>query len=220
MMTPPENRSVSEWDFAVLLAAAQRGEEEPKDELFRRFYPRVQQIVHRALATDMRRKRPWLMARFSTGDVVQEVFRSLLMDLSGFKGESDEAFVGYLSMVVRNRLVDAVRYHEAALRDGRRCQGIDCSDDAASRAAGPATGAAMLDEMDLLNSIFDTLPESEQLLLRGRFEQEARFVDLAKALGYSSASAAKRVFYAAQAKLTIRMRKALADSSGEGKTDQ
>ena len=46
----------------------------------------------------------------------------------------------------------------------------------------------------------------EQLLLRARIEQGAKFQDLADQLGYPSRSAARRAFYSAQARLVIRLR--------------
>lgn len=216
MPTPPDPHQVQEMGFQELLGAARTRQDAALDELFRRFYPKVERMVHHGLAGDMRLKRPWLAARFSTGDVVQEVFRSLLRDLSGFEGQTEEAFVGYLAMVVRNRLLDAVRYHEAAQRDGRRTKDVEEGKHAASPAAGPATGVAHLDELEILHGVLETFPERERLLLRGRLEQGVRFADLAVSLGFSSKSAAKRAFYSAQAQLAIRMRKTMDSPENAG----
>ena len=120
MTRPPRKTLASASDLAPLLAAARRDDAVAIDELFRRFYPRVQHLVHRDLSRDLRTKRPWLSSRFSTGDVVQEVFRKLLRNLNGIEADTEAAFCGYLSVVIRNRLLDAIRFHEAARRDGRR----------------------------------------------------------------------------------------------------
>lgn len=93
--------------FMALLEAAKRSDPEALDTLVRRFYPEVQRIVHHRLAKDMRQHRPWIAARFSTGDVVQQVFEGVLRDLGAFAGETEEAFVGYLAAVVRTRTRDS-----------------------------------------------------------------------------------------------------------------
>lgn len=196
---PPEAR------FHSTLGAARDGDAEAMERLFQEYYPRVKEMVHQGLARDLRRHRPWLIARFSTGDVVQEVFRSLLKDLSGFRGQTEDAFRGYLAMLVRNRLLDAVRYHESAQRDGRRTrqtpQGLD------SPSAGPDPESAALDaeEIEDFHAVLESFPEHERLLLRARLEQGAMFKNLAAQLGYSSRAAARRAFISAQAQLVIRL---------------
>lgn len=204
----PASTSGDERPFLAVLSAAQAGDGASREELFRRFYPRVERIVHRSLSTDLRSSRPWLTARFSTGDVVQEVFRSLLTDLSGFLGRTEDDFVGYLAMVARNRLLDAIRYHEAARRDGRCTLGVE---EGASLGVaehdGPQTEVASNEETALFHEVLASMPEREQLLLRARIEQGARFQDLANQLGYGSVWAARRAFYAAQAQLAIRLRR-------------
>ena len=194
--------------FREVLTAAQGGDKEAQEELFRRFYPDVERIVHSKLSRDLRHGRPWLTARFSTGDVVQEVFRGLLADLSGFEGDSEKAFVGYLAMIARNRLIDAIRFHEASRRDGRST--VPESDRSPSSGeSGPGTHLASREEAELFQELLQDFPEREQLLLRARLEQGAHFQDLAEQLGYSSAWAARRAFYAAQAQLAIRLRQRL-----------
>lgn len=194
--------------FLTTLSRARSGDEVALDELFRQFYPRVQRMVHHSLATDLRNNRPWLAARFSTGDVVQEVFRSVLQDLKGFAGDNENGFAGYLAMIVRNRILDAVRYHEAARRDGRRgspaLEGEDVSE--APRSDDPSELAASEEEVERFHEVLKEFAEREQLLIRARFEQTQSFEALAEQLGYTSASAARRAFYAAQAQLALRLR--------------
>jgi len=205
--TPSTQPSAS--SFQVTLAAARQSDADALETLFQNFYPEVERMVHRSLSKDLRSHRPWLAARFSTGDVVQEVFRSLLRDLSGFQGTTEDAFTGYLAMVVRNRLIDAVRYHEAAQRDGRLTSPPVDEADAVSRQHGPGTHAASADEVEAFHELLATFDEREQLLVRARIEQGATFKDLAEQLGYPSKSAARRAFYSAQARLVIRLRQRL-----------
>ncbi|MFK7739664.1 MAG: RNA polymerase sigma factor [Planctomycetota bacterium] len=197
--------AMPDMDFEDVLAAARRGESSALDELFRRYYSRVEQFVHVALARDFRPKRPWISARFSTGDVVQEVFRSVLSDLQGFRGSDGEAFFGYLSTVVRNRLMDLLRFHEAAKRDGWRTERHATSD--VSHAAGPETDAVAAERRALFAEVLRTFPDRERRLLRGRIIDKAEFKELASHLGYSSLTSTRRAFYEAHAQLVLRLRR-------------
>ncbi len=206
MLTYVEPTDPSTQSFSEVLAAARAQEKLAIDELFRRFYPRVQRMVHNSLATDLRVNRPWLSTRFSTGDVVQEVFRSVLMDLGAFAGDTEGAFAGYLAMVVRNRILDAIRFHEAARRDGRRGSVPAEDSGLAAKSDNPAAAAASEEELERFHAAIRRFPEREQLLLRARFEETASFQELADQLGFGSSSAARRAFYSAQAKLASELR--------------
>jgi RNA polymerase sigma factor (sigma-70 family) len=197
------NQPLEADEFEALLGAARAGDQAARERLAARYYPRVEAMVHRELARDMRQNRPWMSARFSTGDVVQDVFRSLLQDLSQFEGRSEDAFVGYLSMVIRNRLVDALRFHEAARRDGRRTSVLPEEPDSSTQPIGPGTRMAASEEIERYQDALAQFSEKEQLLIRARLECQTSFPDLAQQLGYSSKWAASRAFYAAQAKLLI-----------------
>ncbi|QDV08545.1 RNA polymerase sigma factor [Planctomycetes bacterium Poly30] len=161
-------------------------------------------MVHQQLAGDIRMHRPWLRSRFSTGDVVQEVFRSVVQDLNAFGGKTADAFCGYLAMMVRNRIMDAIRFHQAARRDGRRGQPIDHTPVAEGNRT-PFDEAASQEELTHFLDVLSTFPEREQLLLRARLEDQETFDQLKDQLGYGSISAVRRAFYAAQAKLAVQL---------------
>lgn len=192
--------------FLSLLEAAGRGDRAALDALTERFYPAVQSLVHHRLATDMRTRRPWLAARFSTGDVVQSVFEGVLRDLGSFAGRTEEAFVGYLATVVRNRILDAVRYHEAAQRDGRRSLAMAPEFDAEGGETDPADAAVTAERVARLTKALAALDPRVQHLLRARMDGLASFRELADQLGYGSESAARRAFFDAQAKLALDLR--------------
>jgi RNA polymerase sigma factor (sigma-70 family) len=189
--------------FIRTLELARAGDRESLDELARRFYPVVQELVHHRLASDLRRGRSWLNAQFSTGDVVQSVFESILPDMRAFRGTTEEAFVGYLAAVVHHRIIDALRFHEAERRDARRSVRIEHGFDVAGGESDPAEASKSADEFTRLQAGLARFDLREQHLLRARMEGTESFRELADQLGYGSESAARRAFFDAQAKLVL-----------------
>ncbi|MFK7742300.1 MAG: RNA polymerase sigma factor [Planctomycetota bacterium] len=173
------------------------------DELCQRHYPAVHDRVHRLLARDIRRGRGWLSSVLSTGDLVHEVFLGVVRDFDGFRGSSDQQFVAYLARLVRNRLVDTVRFHEAAQRDGRRK--ADISTDGPSSAPSPQAVLIQREDVQLVQEILDSFPDRDRALLRGRIEDGEPFGRLAHALGYASADSARKMFRSIQARLLARL---------------
>ena len=106
-----------------------------------------------------------------------------------------------LSMIVRNRIIDAVRFHEAEQRDGRRAAVAEMLDDHASRERDPVGAVESADEGERFRLALESLDEREQLLVRARIEGTASFRELAERLGYTSQDATRRAFFAAQARV-------------------
>lgn len=201
MSTPSPNRT-----FQETLAVARAGDKEAINELFASFYPQVHRAVHMSLATDLRQGRDWLASRFSTGDVVQEIFCSVLGNLNSFGGSTEQAFTGYLSMVIRNRIIDAVRYHEAERRDGRRTGHELKPELHPSINVAPIDEALTNENAELYQSALLALDERERLLVRARFEDTATFQELSERLGYANEAAARRAFHGTVAKLSTRLK--------------
>lgn len=200
-MTEPEA-------FEAILQRAKDGDSAALDALSRRFYPAVESWVHHRLTVDLRQGRPWLAARFSTADVVQDVFEGVLRDLGTFLGDTEEAFIGYLAVVVRNRILDSLRFHEAAQRDGRRLRSLGADFDSEGREDDPASSVMASEGLERLHRALEDFAPREQHLLRARVDDLASFRDLAAQLGYGSESAARRAFYDAQARLALRLKDA------------
>lgn len=191
--------------FLETLENARAGDRGALEALAERFYPVVEQLVHQRLAADLRRSQPWISARFSTGDVVHSVFESVLWDLGDFAGRSEEAFVGYLATVVRNRILDALRFHQAAQRDGRKGRPITGEFDIEGLEADPAEFAAATEDAERLLAAIARFEPRVQHLLRARIEGLASFRELAEQLGYGSESAARRAFFEAQARVSLEL---------------
>lgn len=215
-MTGRPRTDESPWshpaDFRRTLDLAQGGDAEALELLFRHFYPIVQQLVHASLTRDLRAKRPWLASLFSTGDIVQDVFKDTLKDITSFHGASEREFVGFLAALVRNRLIDSIRYHQAALRDRRMLRKLGDGIEPASAAPGPATGLVKEEELEAFQQALSSFPDRERLLLRERLEYGTQFQNIAERLGYPSADSARKAFNVAQARLLIRLRGTASES--------
>lgn len=196
-----------ECAFANLLAAARRGDAGAREGLFRRIYPRLQRIAHASMANEVRLRRPWLAALFSTGDIVQDVCERVLADLHTFTADTERALVAWLGVAVRNRLFDVLRYHEAARRDCRRAIASGDAFDTRAAAPGPATQALRDDFVASFWGIAAKLPPREQELLQHRMHGGCTFEELAHALDFPSADAARKAFHAAQARLLVLLRR-------------
>ena len=104
-----------------LIRSSVAGDTGAQSALVARLYPKVQTIVHRELEKDFRQRHKWILPLFSTRDIVHDVFAGVVAGLDESADFPNEAaFVGYLSTMVRNRLLDAVRHNEAGKRDVRR----------------------------------------------------------------------------------------------------
>lgn len=190
--------------FLETLAQARAGAPEAQETLVAQFLRRVESDVHLRLSRDVRIGRPWLTARFSTGDIVQEVFRAVLRDLDSFGGRTEDAFCGYLAVVIRNRIVDSIRFHEAGCRDGRL--GLPVPEELQGTGGGdPATVAVQAEEIERLEACMADLDPRVRLLVRARMEGQATFKELADQLGYGSESSARRAFFDAQAQLALSL---------------
>ncbi|MBK8978570.1 MAG: sigma-70 family RNA polymerase sigma factor [Planctomycetes bacterium] len=196
--------------FLELLDGARRGDAACLDQLVQRHYPDVQRMVHRWLAQDVRAKRPWFGAMLSTGDIVQEVFLGVVRDLDDVRADDEPSFVGLLATLVKNRILDAIRRHEAVRRDGRRIERGDAVERSPSGpAADPSVVAEQRDAVAAYRIGLVTLRPREQELVRRRLESETPFRELAEQLGYPSEDAARKAFRAAQARLLSQLARSL-----------
>lgn len=199
-----------ERSWAELLEGCVAGDADARDALVRAFYPRVQAAVHRQLEGDFRRRHQWMLPLFSTRDVVQDVFVGVVDGLAGRSFADEDAFVGYLCTAVRNRLLDAVRFHEAHKRDARRdARGTDTSvvvRQADDRAPVPVLAAQLAEQAGVLREVLAAMPEKQRRLIELRIVDEETFPAIAEQLGYASAETARQAFTEAQARLLVKLR--------------
>lgn len=175
-----------------------------------RYYPRVRELVRRELQHDFRKRHRWILPLFSTRDVVHGVFVEVIRSgMEGCSFENESAFVRYLGTIVRHRLLDAVRFHEAGKRDARRRvdspeEGIECL--ARGTEDTPALAAELAEQAALVREVLQSFPERHRALLEMRLVDEETYTTIAERLGYASAETARQAFLEAKAKLLVRLR--------------
>lgn len=197
-------------ELHATIVAAAAGDAAARERLVAHCYEPVQRLVHRDLERDFRHKHRWILPLFSTHDVVHEVLAAVVQDLADTSFVGPEPFYAYLGTLVRHRLLDAVRFHEAARRDGRKqvvepTQGL-ATVAADNREATPTLAASLGERAALVRDALAELPERQRLLLEMRLLEQATFPVIAEALGYASEETARQACAAAQARLLVKLR--------------
>lgn len=196
--------------MAPVIAAAATGDREAQDRLVAMCYPDVQRLVHRDLERDFRQRHRWILPLFSTHDVVHEVLLAVVRDLADTQFAGPEPFFAYLGTLVRHRLLDAVRCHEAARRDGRRQQEAPTTGLAGiapdHREATPTFAASLGERAAAVREALAELPERQRRLLELRLLEGATFPAIRDALGYASDETARQSCHDAQARLLVKLR--------------
>lgn len=201
-------------DWPVLQAAitaAAAGDAAAQDRVVALCYDDVKAIVHRNLQADFRQRHRWMLPLFSTHDVVHEVLVAVVRDLADTQFESAGRFFAYLGTLVQHRLLDAVRFHEAARRDGRRqvaepTAGLAAATTDASREATPTLAASLGERAGLVRDALAELPERQRRMLELRLLEDATFPQIREALGYASDETARQACLDAQARLLVKLR--------------
>lgn len=199
--------STTSSDFPPILAAARSGDQVALDALCSMHYPTVERIAHRELRAEMGANAGNLVALFSTGDVVQDVFRKVLASLEGFVGTTEGEFVNYIAAAVRTRLLDLVRFHHAVRRDRRR---TTHQDEALAQRPDPNHPFRKLcaeEQVRIYFSILDDFDGRERALLVRRLDGDATFESLAEELDFPSKEAARKSFNRLHARLLIRLQR-------------
>ncbi len=189
--------------FQILLREAREGSQPAMNELLERIYPRVCAVVHRQLESARQKTMRRLLATYSTGDVVQEIFIKVLNGLDGFAGDDEETLINYLGVLVRNTLADRLRYFTADRRDSGHV--VDNLEVVAASDSSPLNRVSASEQVRLYRVVLRTFPEREQRLLRLRIEGSVPFAILAKELAYPSEDATRKAYNTARSRLLVRL---------------
>ena len=197
-------------DWRALVARCRAGDRTAQGEIVSLFQDRVRARVHKELQDDFRKHHGWMLALFSTRDVVQDVLCAVVTALGSGDFADEDAFAGYLATMARNRLLDAVRHHEAQKRDARReLRDVESElvrDHQDPAMPTPALAAQLAEQAGLVNEVLAGLDPRRRALITLRLVDEKTYPMIAQELGYASAETARQAFVEAQARLLVKLR--------------
>ena len=197
--------SEPEVGYAALIDAARVGDAQALDAALRWIYPKVQAMVHKRLRTNIILKNPWLRPMFSTGDIVQDVFVGVLSTVPKLEGRDEDTVVGYLATTVRNRLMDMMRFHGAARRDGRRHADVDELQLTVASNNSPPHDVEVNEKLAIYFQVLESFEPSQRDLLRSRLEHGQPFDSVAAELGLPSGDTARKQFNELYSRLLVRL---------------
>jgi RNA polymerase sigma-70 factor, ECF subfamily len=194
-------------DSIILVKKAKAGDEEALNDLFRRYYPRVLQIVRLRLG-------PALRARLESQDIVQDAFARAVAGFDRFEMREESAFIHWLSEIVRNSIRDKHDYFQAKKRgSGKEAQPVDVDEREEVRhrtlPGGDATPSRIYqgkEDILRLAAALDGLDQEARDVIVFRDIEDLPFAEIGKMTGRSE-DAARMLYSRAKAKLAERFEK-------------
>jgi RNA polymerase sigma-70 factor (subfamily 1) len=171
-----------------LVRRAQAGDSEALQEIFGRYSARILAIARLRLGGNLR-------GHLESVDVAQSVLLDAFKNLGDFRGETEGAFLHWMSRMIENKIRDKADYFGAAKRTPPSplvalagCGQDDGSLQVANTAASgdtPSVKAAINEDVLRLNSALSALPEDyKEVIILARYEGLS-FGEIAKHLGKS-----------------------------------
>lgn len=207
-LEPTNTRMAAAQELESLLSRLGQRDRAAIEEIARRYYPTVERLVRESLRGRFGGHNKWLLGAFATGDLVNEVFLSVLPHLDNLEDRTESGLTGYLANAVRNQLIDAIRFEQAACRDVRRRPNTDdrsTPTDFVAPNATPSYHVAIHDHLRLYREALHSMSEAQRRLIVLRIEDELPFAAIADELDYASADSARQAFNAAKATLLVRL---------------
>lgn len=191
-LSPRGPQGIAEVPSLVLLHRMQSGETAARDELVRRYWPR--------LARWARGRLP-LQARdlYDTTDLVQETFAAALPRLEEFQPEHQGALLAYLRVAVMNRIINLV--HRADRR-GQRVDPDSLLEDGRPSPLEQVMGREVLARYE--RALARLSPEDHHAI-QVRIELELPYEEIVHELGKPNVVAARKAVSRALFRLAVEM---------------
>jgi RNA polymerase sigma-70 factor (ECF subfamily) len=170
-----------------LIAAAKEGDEAAWSELNLRY--------RRILAMFVRSSRPaGLQRRVGTEDMVQSTFISAYRGLSSYEDRGTGSFLVWLKAILRNRIAERLRQHQAERRDLRRDEPLESAGSTtAGRESSPSEIASKAELCSLLLSVVAELPSDQREIVMCHFFEDMPTKQIAQVLKASESSVRRRL---------------------------
>lgn len=191
-------------DTLQLIRSALAEDLPAKEELFRRYLPRVRQIVALRMGRRLRRLA-------EQEDVVQTALLSAWRSLDSYQPRSHSDFTSWMATIVENTLRGLARHHGAARRDVARCTPLSVVQDSLSsfvlrgELTTPSEAAVGHEFEQQLEDAMLTLSETdrEAIVLSRLCDMPAD--EMAEHMGLGSASSARARIARALTRLSTRL---------------
>jgi RNA polymerase sigma-70 factor (ECF subfamily) len=170
-----------------LISEARAGDQHAWSELHERY--------RRILSILVRSSRPSaIRPRVGTEDLVQSTFLSAYRGLDGYEDRGPGSFLNWLKAILRNRIAERLRQHQAVKRDARREEALgDSSTTSAQTDPSPSEVASQAETGVMLIEAIATLPHDSRAVVIGYFFEEMTTKDMADALRTSESSVRRRL---------------------------
>lgn len=194
----PESRDFSQ-DSLHLVRCAQAGDNEAYNRLFERYYPRVLAIARARLGSGLKNS-------LAAEDVVQEALVQAIRAFDRFEIRDDASLIGWLARIVENRIRDEWRRARARDPEVTRILGElgDSSSgglDPADSQTRPLSGLVRRENAELLQLCLAELEPVQRELILQRVLQGSPWDEVARALEFPSADAARMAYGRAKIEL-------------------
>jgi RNA polymerase sigma-70 factor (ECF subfamily) len=136
---------------------------------------------------------PFLRTRESVSDVVQSAMREVWKQRDRLAFESEGAFRAYMFQVATRKILEKHRYHEAQCRAANREVPGEPPSQLPGSAGCPKEGVERAEDLELLQSAFDELDESDRTILSICKVLDVPVTEAARELGIAESTARYRL---------------------------
>lgn len=196
--------STSDSGFTLDLEAARGGDAEAQGRVLESCRDYLRAIAGRGLGAD-------LATKVGASDLVQETLVGAHFDFTQFRGQTREALLAWLRMILQNRLGFVARHYRDTekRRLGREIPGGDPTagglwDSLLSSSSTPGRRVERLESEDALFAALERLPEDYRRVVVWRQYDEIGFEEIGTRLG-RSAEAARKVWSRALMRLSAEL---------------
>jgi RNA polymerase sigma factor (sigma-70 family) len=179
---------------AALLSQAQEGSETAREELIRRYWPRLQRWAHARLPARAR-------DLYETGDLVQETMVAVLKRLDEFSPRHDGALPAYFRAAILNRI------RSLAARSAARGQRVELESQIADAGPSPLEEVVGREALARYEKALARLAATDREAIQLKVELGLSYPDIARELETPTITAARMAVSRALYRLAVEMRR-------------